>query len=463
MWIDRTEKKLKFINDLLALDRQVLVLRGARQVGKTSFVLNALEGLTEYPQLRLNFFYPGSFRLNGIDYLGRDFFGVAPTGQEFLRNIQQRLENPGQGKRPAGPARPAIVFIDEADSFPLVLEAIQSLAEFSDRLKIVLTGSNLENIAVKNAATGRKKYFDLYPITFPEFLEAAGDDGALRYFWEISLHDNKHSTYYHNRLRELARLHTRIGGMPRIVAAHLGAGEANSGQPIPEIVADLAVSIEENVKTVLGEKAKLYEYEDVLRKMAHLSMNTLKFVHLQVQHAGRSEAKKLVSKTVGARVAHKIRLFESESDLSKYILFDCGIANYLLSGSDLLGASVSERDMATLAETFVGTELIAQMTTRDDMFYWKSGNRAEVDFVLRSPVLAAIDVKSGRGDAKSLNSFALLEPEAQVLVKIADSDPRIDRRHTASLPNFDKKREIPLITIPHYLAPRISGFLEDWK
>src|SRR3989338_7282142 len=113
--------------------------------------------------------------------------------------------------------------------------------------------------------------------------------------------------------------------------------------------------------------------------MAHLSMNTLKFVHLQVQHAGRSEAKRLVYKTVGARVAHKIRLFESESDLSKYILFDCGIANYLLSGSDLLGSSVSEGNLAILAETYAGTELLAQMTTRDDLFYWKSGNRAEVE------------------------------------------------------------------------------------
>lgn len=457
MWINRYSKKLKFINDLLALDRQVLVLRGARQVGKTSFALNALEGLTEFPQLRLNFFYPGSFRLNGIDYLGRDFFGGEPTGQEFLQNIQRRLGNAAQGRKPA------IVFIDEADSFPQVLEAIQSLAEFSDKLKIVLTGSNLENIAVKNAATGRKKYFDLYPITFTEFLEAAGDDSALRYFREISLNEKDHSAFYHDRLRELARIHTRIGGMPRVVAAHLGAGKSDSGQPIPEIIADLAVSIEENVKTVLGEKAKLYEYEDVLRKMAHLSMNTLKFTNLQVQHAGRSEAKKLVFKTVGARVAHKIRLFESESDLSKYILFDCGITHYLLSGSDLLGASVSERNMAILAETFVGTELIAQMTTRDDLFYWKSGNLAEVEFVLRSPAFAGIDVKSGRGNSKSLNSFALLEPDAQVLVKIADAVPRLDRKHTASLPNYGKKREIPCITIPHYLTPRIFGFLKDWK
>src|SRR3989338_6467596 len=104
MWIERSNKKSEFIQSVKSLKRQVLVLRGARQVGKTSFIAGSI----------------------------------------------------GKIKREV------IVFLDEADKYPLSLELIQNLAGLSDKLKVIYTGSNLENILLKNAATGRKRYFDLY-------------------------------------------------------------------------------------------------------------------------------------------------------------------------------------------------------------------------------------------------------------------------------------------------------------
>ena len=250
----------------------------------------------------------------------------------------------------------------------------------------------------------------------------------------------------------------RLGGMPKILDTYLDPNLDT--KQIPNIIKDLAVSIEENIKTVLDNKSMLYEYEDVLRKIANLSMNTLKFTQLQVQHAGRSEAKKLINKTVGARVAHKIRLLESEKDLSKYIIFDCGIANYLLSGSDLLKTKINEKNLAILYETFVGSQLITQLVTRDDLFYWKSGNRAEVEFLLRSPFIG-IDVKSNKGNLKSLNSLAIVEENLSCIVKISNEMPKIDFDHMAFLPNFDKKRKIPLLTIPHYLTHKLIDITHE--
>lgn len=444
MWIERANKKANFIKNLLELKGQVLIVRGARQVGKTSFILNALRELSDYPQLKLNLLYPSTFSIDGIEYLGRDFFGASETGEQFLRNIEDML---GSSK---SVSKPAVIFIDEADRHPVVLEAIQTLADFSDKYKFIFTGSNLENIAVKNAATGRKKTFDIYPVTFSEFIFAAGHEKLLKYLAQLSFNKKTHSDFFHGQLNEQMGVYLRIGGMPRIVDAYL-SGDRGA---IPEMVKDLAFSIEENVKTVIGEKAKLYEYEDVLRKLVFLSMETLKFSRLQVQHAGRSEAKRLIAKTVGARVSHKIRLFESENDLSKYILFDCGIANYLLNGSDLLKTSISSKNMAILYETFVGMELISNAVTRDDMFYWKSGNRAQVEYLLISPFLG-IDVKTGRGDIKSLNSLAIFEPQVSHIVKICDAPPSIENEHVASLPNLKGERRVELVNIPHYLTSRL--------
>lgn len=453
MWIGRKNKKSKFINDLTGLSRQVLIVRGARQVGKTSFILDALKDLADIPQLRLNFLYPSSFKLNGVDYLGRDFFGRSESGEEFLKNISAKIGNFETM------TKPVIVFVDEVDRYPKILESIQTLAEFSDKIKFVLTGSNLENIPVENAATGRKKNFDLFPITFREFVNAGGHLELDTYLEALSLENKNFGTeFYHKQLNELLQVYIRIGGMPKVVDAYLSS--TNTRNQLPEIVKDLAVSIEENVKTVLGEKSKLYEYEDVLRQMAHLSMNTLKFSHLQVQHAGRSEAKKLVIKTVGARVSHKIRLFESERDLSKYIIFDCGILNYLLNGSDVLNTRINERDMAILLETFVGIELIAAMVTRDDLFYWKSENRAELEYLVRSP-FAGVDVKTSKGDNKSLNSFAILEPDADFLVKVCDSPLSINPSHESRLPNVSQTRSACFVTVPHYLAGRLVDLLKS--
>lgn len=458
MWIERTIKQNRFLKTIKELKNQVLIIRGARQVGKTSFILECFKKLGDHPQVFVNLLYPSRFKVQGLEYFGRDFFGRSSSGQEFLENIEKI--------RPHSPV-PVFIFIDEVDHHPVAMETVQSLASASDRFKFVFTGSNLENIPVKNAATGRKHYFDLYPISFSEFLSAweqkKGADKRFEAFRNATLDPRSITDYFHALLTDSFMVYLRLGGIPRLVDTYLEPQLNNLS--VPELIKDLAISIEENVKAILGEKTKLYEYEDILRKLAYLSMNTLKYSGLQVQHAGKREAQKLVSKTVGARVAHKIRLHDLEKDLSKYILFDCGFTNYLLNGSDLLNNVWSEQSQSILYETFVGNELIHQLITRDDLCYWKSGNQAELEYCLRSRGFIGIDVKSNMGRNQSLNSFSLLEKNATAIVKICNQKPELNKNYIASLPNlnepnFNGKRKIPLITIPHYLTGRMLSLLE---
>lgn len=447
MWIERKNKKPQFIQAVKSLRSQILVVRGARQVGKTSFIINALKDIGEYQQIRLNLASNKKTAIDGLEYFGRDFFGDDEDANQLLYNISLIV---GDMSRLA---MPIVVFIDEADKLPASLEAIQKLAGLSDKLKVIYTGSNLENILVKNAATGRKQNFDLYPITFRDFLKAYSREKELAYLEQISLHERTHSEMFHNELTELFDLYLRLGGMPRILDAFIDV--QNRTQPIPQVVSDLVSTIEENVKSVLGNRSSLYEYEDVLKRMAMLSMETLKFSRLQVQHVKRNEAKKLVNKTVGARVAHKIRLYESGTDLSKYMLFDTGILNYLLNGSDILQNKITEAHMAIQYETAVGNELIAALPTRDDLLYWKSKRGAQVEFMIKSPFFAAIDVKSTRGDTRSLDSCAIFEKELERIIKVSKEHPSLEEQHTAHLSNLNLKRKIPLAIIPHYLSGRL--------
>ena len=428
MWLERINKKDEFIQALLSLRSQVLIVRGARQVGKTSFIVNALKELHSHPHIRLNLAANHAHSVEGLEYFGRDYFGYTEGVEELLKNLTLTYGKLGARERPL------IVVIDEADRHPVSLEAVQKLA-----------------------ATGRKRYWDLYPLTFWDFLKAYSKDEELNYLRGISLKNPLYSEHYHKELCELFDLYLRLGGMPRVVSVFLDP----QGQAIPSVISDLVASIEENVKAVLDQKSSLYEYEDVLRKLTLLSMDTLKFSRLQVQHAGRSEAKKLVNKTVGARVAHKIRLFDTESDLSKYILFDAGVTNYLLNGSDLLHQKMTSSHLALQYEAVVGNEIIATLPSRDDLFYWKSKRGAQVEYVLKSPAFIAIDVKTNRGDLRSLNSAALYEEDLDYLMKISREQIRVDIEHVARIPNQERFRKIPLIRLPHYLAGRVGELVRE--
>lgn len=445
-WIERKNKKAELIRTVKTLKRQVVLVRGARQVGKTSFILNALQELADFPRLHMNLALRRDRTVAGIHYYGRDFFGDRDDAEPLLRNIQLTI----------GPlarlAHPLILFLDEADQHPPALEAIQALAELSDHLKVMYTGSNLENVSAKNAATGRRCYFDLYPITFRDFVAGYGKTAETHYLETVTWDPRTHSEHYHHSLTELFQTYLRVGGMPRLLDAVISATEIPQ---LPTMAADLVTSIEENVKSVLGDKSRLYEYEDVLRTLALLSMETLKFSRLQVQHAGRAEAKRLVGKTVGARVAHKIRLFDDTADLSKYILFDVGVVNYLLNGSHLLRQQIVQKHLAIQYETVVGTELIAGLPAREDLRYWKSPRGAQVEYLLTAPKLIAIDVKTARGDTRSLDSCAVFEPEVEHLVKIRAGSPRYLPNHQAAIPATGQSRPVALSILPHYLAGRV--------
>ena len=453
MWIEREKSEQRFVSLMRDLNREVIILQGARQVGKTSFVEDLLDKhYKDRAILRVNLFYADKITLNNKVYYGKEIFDKDRSGVRFLRNIELILKQQEEGK-----VKNAIVFIDEVDRYPQVIDAVQTLAESGH--SFILTGSNLENISESNASTGRKKYFDLYPVTFTEFLRASGEYSVLDQINSFSVKKPSVTEYIHEKAIALVELYTRLGGMPKVLTSYLK--DPDNTQAVSSVIVGLVSSIEENVKLILGEQRKHYEYSDILRTLAKQSMNTLKFSRLQVTHASRAEAKKVVNKTVGAGVAHKIRLWNSERDLSKYIVFDSGVCNYLLAGSSLLENRLVEQDLAILWETYVGNSLIASISSRDDLLYWKSGNKAEIEFALRSPKFIGIDVKSKSGNLRSLNSMALLEKELDVLVKISSNSFTLHKNYVAKLATSSQQRKIPLLNIPFYLVSELDKLLRE--
>jgi hypothetical protein len=109
----------------------------------------------------------------------------------------------------------------------------------------------------------------------------------------------------------------------------------------------------------------------------------------------------------------------------------------------------------------VGNELIASLPTRDDLCYWKSKRGAQTDFLLRSPLFAAIDVKSGKGFVRSLDSAGVHLKELDCLVKISNEPLQVNRSHIARIAHMDGERKIPLIVITHYLCGRFKELVAE--
>jgi hypothetical protein len=124
-----------------------------------------------------------------------------------------------------------------------------------------------------------------------------------------------------------------------------------------------------------------------------------------------------------------------------------------------MDSALDDRSAGILSETFVGNELVSKLITRDDLFCWKSENKAEVEFLLKSPCVG-IDVKTASGNVKSLNSLALMEPTVSCLIKVYNGKPLLERKHRAKLPTSNKERTLPLISIPHYLTSRIFELIK---
>ncbi len=114
MWIERRGKRDIFNKALMSLRSQVLVVRGARQAGKTSFIINALKDLSGNPQILINCASKGKSVVDGVEYYGRDFLGDAEDASQLLHNISLV-----SGKL-VGRDQPIIILLYEAESISCV-------------------------------------------------------------------------------------------------------------------------------------------------------------------------------------------------------------------------------------------------------------------------------------------------------------------------------------------------------
>ena len=386
-----------------------LLLRGARQVGKSTAVKELSKKFENF--VEINFEKQPNYKA-----LFKDDLDVRRIVAQISAIHGTSVES---GK--------TLLFLDEIQECPQAIMALRFFKEDMPELHVIAAGSLLE-FALKELPTfgvGRIHSMFMYPMTFDEFLEANGQQLLIEARNQASI-DNPLPEPLHDKLVEFLRTYMLVGGMPESVRTWV---EHHDYVRCQEVQDDIVVTYEDdfpkykkNVDPVL--------LRQTLRSAAVQA--TKKFIYSKAGHGYKTaEVQKAVELLALAGILHPVTHTDanglplgSEEDKSyqKMLLLDTGLLLRLLNmslgdiselTSQILTASAADLvNKGPMAELVAGLEMLHHRSPniRHDLYYWvrhAKNSQAEVDYISSYlQVVVPVEVKADtQGGMKSLWSF----------------------------------------------------------
>lgn len=387
-----------------------LLLRGARQVGKSSAIRQL--GKT------FRFFVEVNFERDKE-------ITSAFTGNLKPQEIASRL-SAFYGK-PVIPNQ-TLLFLDEIQACPEAIHSLWFFYEDYPELHVIAAGSLLEFTLKKMSSfgVGRVRSLFMYPMSFDEFLMATGHTAWVEAKREASSEKPLFDAL-HEKLVESFREYLLVGGMPESVRQWVETGDLLKCWQVQD---DIMLAYEDDFSKY-EEKVDPMLLRKVLRSVALQAGE--KFVYGNVQGDYRSEKVKAalellidagLIKSVVHTAANGIPLgAEINEKFAKYIFLDNGLMLRLLgmenagaasemSKQILVGAASELVNKGHIAEMVAGLELLkySEPNQRHDLYYWQNLNRgaqAEVDYIIVKDLkVVPVEVKAGtKGSMKSMYRF----------------------------------------------------------
>lgn len=425
-------------------DRKPLLLRGARQVGKTTLVKEFAQ--TYAYQILLNLELPSDIR-----YF-TDYEDV-PTIVEALL-IAHNI--------PTSEKNNTLLFIDEIQESPKAIALLRYFYEMEPLLHVIAAGSLLEHAMrkVKSFPVGRVQMLYLYPLNFSEYLNAIHHTIALEQLEQIPLNPVAHQI-----LLDLFNQYAIIGGMPEVVKKYLETDSVAALSPVYE-------SIWETYKNDVEKYASNATEARVIKHIietAHLYVDErIKFQNFGNSNYRSREVGEAIRNLDDARIIQLIYPTTDtevplKSDLKKsprLQFLDTGIINHELNiqGDMLAMGDLTTAYRGAIVPHLIAQELLSMHTTKATKpKFWvreKKQSSAEVDIVVpfRNLVIP-IEIKSGKeGTLKSLHQFIEMV-EHPYAVRMYAGEFRIDTHTTRN------GKEYYLMNLPYYLGTKLDDYL----
>ena len=373
-------------------ERKPMVLRGARQVGKTWLMKEFGQNCYD------NFVY---FNFDEEDELKSIF----ETNKNPARIIELLSMISGSKIQPGN----TLIIFDEIQECPEALNTLKYFKEKANEYHVIAAGSLLGTLLAqpKSYPVGMVNLLDVFPLTFDEFLDAT--DPALYTFYESIEKGQQIEEIFHNRLTDAYNNYLIIGGMPECVASWV---KYKDPAKISEIQREL-VEIYENDFSKHNGKVNSGRILMVFRSIvSQLAKPNEKFMYGAVREGGRArDFEEAIEWLVSAgmlnrvynvsKMEHPLSAFD-KLDQFKLFVFDTGLLKHM-AGIDnaaiLLKADYQFK--GPLTENYVLQQLRGQFTVEPRYYADKSG---EIDFVLQNG-MEIIPVEAKGGEDKSAPSF----------------------------------------------------------
>ena len=390
-------------------DRKPLLLRGARQVGKSWAVRNlgkSFENILE------------------INFENKDF---AAAKKVFEKHSSPHLICDELSVLYDAPIKEGktLLFLDEIQACPDAISALRYFYEQMPGLHVIAAGSLLEFALqrIPSYAVGRIRSMHMYPFSFEEFLLSQKRSLLLQKLKDASP-ENPVSDEIHKKLSELFLRFLVIGGMPEAVAKYAASGSMLECQNILDDLTNAffidfakykervpGIRLEEVFSCIIEQTGQKFSYSQAVSSARHVNAN-----HTQIKESIDLLKMAGLVYSVTHSSANGLPLSASINPrYRKLMVFDTGVYQRFLRldlSNLLLDNKIEQINKGALAEMFAGTELVKAQNNRipAELYYWqreKSGSTAEVDYVV--PIgqeIIPVEVKAGtKGAMQSMFLF----------------------------------------------------------
>ena len=424
-----------------------LVLRGARQVGKTTLIDEFSKQYDCYIKLNLE---------QSADAMA---FSISDNVSEIFQYLcLQRKIVIDKNKR-------TLLFIDEIQNEPKAVGLLRYFYEEMPWLHIIAAGSRLQTLIKQRISfpVGRVEYMSLRPCSFLEFLNATGNEPLAEMIRRLDV-----SPIYHDMLISLFNRYTLVGGMPEALVEYAAHEDVTRLSPIYR---SLLNGYNEDVE----KYAKNTNQVNIIRHLlthgwaeAGQTITFNRFGGSNYTSKEVHEALEVLQKAFLLNLDYPITTVKAPTIPAltrqpKLIWLDSGIMNFSV---DIQTEYLQNRSLLDVwkghaAEQIVAQELriVLDRNYRNEQFFWvrdKKGATAKVDFVWQHHAsIFPIEVKSGtNAHLRSLHSFMDTADSTDIAVRVWHGKYGVDEVTT---PNGKTFR---LLNIPFYYVGMIDKILD---
>lgn len=426
-------------------DHKPIVLRGARQVGKTTLV--RMFGVD----------FDNFFELNLERKAECELFEKYDDVLEFLRAVFFKFEKtPKSGDK-------TLLFIDEIQNSARAVAMLRYFYEDAKEIYVIAAGSLLESLMEMRQISfpvGRVRYLALRPCSFLEFLDGMGATFAA----EAILNQEAH--YIHERLMKYFNEYSLVGGMPEAINKY---SENKSILSVKTVYDSLIESYSNDVEKYADTELKVRTIRHILNVGWSSAAETISFekfgdstyVSRDMANAFRTLEKAFLLELTYPTTETRLPNHPNYKLRPRLFWLDTGLVNYKAKIQSEVFDAVNITDVwrGRIAEHIVAQELLSiENSVSANRSFWrrhKIGSEAEVDFVyVFKSMLIPIEVKSGTNS--KLRSLHLFMEEAphNIAVRVWSQPMSIDKVTT------HQGKEFQLVNIPFYYVCILEEILE---